>query len=134
MKTKLEEIEKIIEKRGEFTVLDGAAKITVSFAPNDDSGYFIRTHNGRSCHEGIIVSSNGIILVSTHYVVDYYDDMTPYLDGMREPLMKPSGCEGEPEWETVDSVRGWRRFLEGEPENILNWIEDFIKTIKKEEK
>lgn len=55
MKTKLEEIEKIIEKRGEFTVLDGAAKITVSFAPNDDSGYFIRTH----------------------YVVDYYDDMTP---------------------------------------------------------
>lgn len=77
MKTKLEEIEKIIEKRGEFTVLDRAAKITVSFAPNDDSGYFIRTHNGRSCHEGIIVSSNGIILVSTHYVVDYYDDMTP---------------------------------------------------------
>lgn len=34
---------------------------------------------------------------------------------MRGSLMKPSGCEGE-------------------PENILNWIEDFIKTIKKEEK
>lgn len=33
MKTKLEEIEKIIEKRGEFTVLDGAAKSLYHLLP-----------------------------------------------------------------------------------------------------